>query len=103
MAFSFSARRLFIFLFLFRIFNAVLVTSYIDPDEFWQCLEPAHWLAFSFGHLTWEWRTMPDGGKWWLQTGRIRSWLYPLPFGLLYKLMAIFGLDADYDLLIVWL
>ena len=58
-----STTTLFHCMLLFRIFNALLVTTYFDPDEYWQSyssfsfyrLEVAHRIVFGNGHLTWEW------------------------------------------------
>ena len=33
----------------FRLVNALLVQTHFEPDEAWQCLEPAHLLAFGIG------------------------------------------------------
>lgn len=72
----------------FRMVNAVLVHSalatYFNPDEHWQALEVAHRITFGFGHLTWEWKK------------GIRSFLHPLLFSLLYKLLALLGLDTPW-------
>ena len=38
-----------------RVGNALAVITFFNPDEYWQSLEPAHRLAFGYGHLTWEW------------------------------------------------
>ena len=35
--------------FAFRLLNALLVQTHFEPDEAWQCLEPAHLLAFGIG------------------------------------------------------
>lgn len=48
--------RYFPYIFLFRIFNSLLLQTYFDPDEYWQALEVAHHGAFGYGYLTWEWR-----------------------------------------------
>jgi phosphatidylinositol glycan class B len=39
----------------FRFANALCVVTFFNPDEYWQSLEPAHRMAFGYGHLTWEW------------------------------------------------
>ena len=38
-----------------RLLNAILVTTQLDPDEWWQAPEVAHRLVFGCGVLTWEW------------------------------------------------
>lgn len=56
-----------------RIFNSITLSTYFDPDEYWQWYEPALFLlkkmnpamALPEPYLTWEWR---EG---------IRSWFYP--------------------------
>src|ERR1700722_17105526 len=86
-----SKCRLFLSLYLFRLLNSLLVSSYIDPDEFWQSLEPAHRLVFGYGYLTWEWR----------KESAIRSWLFPLIFALPYKVLQLLGLDTKYEWIIM--
>ncbi|KAH7569299.1 hypothetical protein JRO89_XS06G0140200 [Xanthoceras sorbifolium] len=65
----------------FRVANALLIQTYFNPDEHWQALEVAHRIVFGYGHLTWEWK---EG---------IRSYLHPMLFALLYKILAILHLD----------
>ena len=40
---------LFLGILAFRLINALLVQTHFEPDEAWQCLEPAHLLAFGIG------------------------------------------------------
>ena len=64
--------RLFLLLCIYRLFNAWMIRTQFDPDEYWQTLEPAYCLAFGYQHeydttfwgrdktrygcaLTWEW------------------------------------------------
>ena len=63
-------------LFVYRIVNSLILSTFFDPDEYWQLYEPAIHLVTggSRGYLTWEWR---EG---------IRSWIYPAIIGLLWKL-----------------
>ncbi|KAG9441821.1 hypothetical protein H6P81_017675 [Aristolochia fimbriata] len=68
----------------FRLVNSFLVQTYFNPDEHWQSLEVAHRIVFGYGHLTWEW-----------QRG-IRSYLHPLIFAALYKIIAFFQLDTPW-------
>ncbi|KAK9928421.1 hypothetical protein M0R45_025557 [Rubus argutus] len=68
----------------FRIANSLLVQTYFNPDEHWQTLEVAHHITFGYGHLTWEWKK------------GIRSYLHPLLFALLYKVLALLGLDTPW-------
>ncbi|KZV18039.1 GPI mannosyltransferase 3-like [Dorcoceras hygrometricum] len=67
-----------------RIINSLLVQTYFNPDEHWQSLEVAHRIAFGYGHLTWEWRK------------GLRSYLHPLLFAALYKVLAFLGLDSPW-------
>ncbi|GMH43330.1 hypothetical protein BSKO_11252 [Bryopsis sp. KO-2023] len=68
----------------FRVFNALVVRTYFDPDEFWQGSEVAHKIAFGYGHLTWEW------------AAGLRSILYPMMLSLAYWPLKIFSLDAPW-------
>ncbi|XP_074264446.1 mannosyltransferase APTG1 isoform X1 [Silene latifolia] len=65
-----------------RMVNSLLVQTYFNPDEHWQSLEVAHRLVFGYGHLTWEWEK------------GIRSYLHPLLFAILYKVLAFLHLDT---------
>ncbi|XP_061997160.1 mannosyltransferase APTG1-like isoform X1 [Rosa rugosa] len=79
-----SPKNVYIFCLAFRIVNALLVQTYFNPDEHWQALEVAHRITFGFGHLTWEWKK------------GIRSYLHPLLFAFLYKVLALLGLDTPW-------
>ncbi|KIL69962.1 glycosyltransferase family 22 protein [Amanita muscaria Koide BX008] len=52
---------------LLRISVALLTSTFFQPDEFFQSLEPAHRVVFGYGELTWEWLTPKP----------IRSIVYP--------------------------
>ncbi|KAG8372474.1 hypothetical protein BUALT_Bualt12G0069900 [Buddleja alternifolia] len=67
-----------------RIINSLLVQTYFNPDEHWQALEVAHRITFGYGHLTWEWKK------------GIRSYLHPVLFAALYKVLAFFRLDTPW-------
>ncbi|TPX38674.1 hypothetical protein SeLEV6574_g07696 [Synchytrium endobioticum] len=73
----------------FRIFNALFVQTYFDPDEYWQSVEVSHYLAYGYGHLTWEWR--PENS--------IRSILHPLVYAGVYRTLdaicSILGVTSD--------
>lgn len=71
-----------------RMLNALVCTTYGDPDEHWQSLEVAHRLVFGYGHQTWEW------------TAGIRSWLFPLPFVAYFSFLKHYHLDSN-DFLMV--
>jgi phosphatidylinositol glycan class B len=68
---------------LFRIFNALVVETYFNADEYYQSLEVAHKIVFGTPtQLTWEWHPETT----------LRGYLHPLMFAGLYKLMQITGL-----------
>ncbi|KAK4802981.1 hypothetical protein SAY86_001184 [Trapa natans] len=79
-----SERSVFLLCVAFRAVNALLVQTYFNPDEHWQALEVAHKITFGYGHLTWEWKR------------GIRSYLHPMVFALLYKVLALLGLDKPW-------
>ena len=67
-----------------RIGIALLTRTFFQPDEYFQCLEPAHNLAFGYGHLTWEW----------VSPKPVRTLAYPAVWALVYKILWFFGLDS---------
>ncbi|XP_044463121.1 mannosyltransferase APTG1 [Mangifera indica] len=77
-----SEKRVFAVCLALRIVNALLIQTYFNPDEHWQALEVAHRMVFGYGHLTWEWKK------------GIRSYLHPMLFALLYKILALLHLDT---------
>ncbi|XP_042486674.1 mannosyltransferase APTG1 [Macadamia integrifolia] len=79
-----SSKRVLAICLAFRVVNSLLVQTYFNPDEHWQALEVSHRLVFGYGHLTWEWK---EG---------IRSYLHPMVFVLLYKVLAFFHLDTPW-------
>ncbi|XP_057249239.1 mannosyltransferase APTG1 isoform X2 [Beta vulgaris subsp. vulgaris] len=79
-----SCRRVFYLCVGVRMLNSLVVQTYFNPDEHWQSLEVAHRLVFGYGHLTWEWKR------------GIRSYLHPLLFALLYKILAFLHLDTPW-------
>eukprot|EP00971_Amphidinium_carterae_P301731 5994383-Amphidinium_carterae.1 len=52
---TYAARAQWWWIVLFRVVNALLLTTYFQPDEQWQSLEVAHKWVFGYGHTTWEW------------------------------------------------
>ncbi|KAL5697329.1 Mannosyltransferase aptg1 [Ranunculus cassubicifolius] len=76
-----SPKKLFTLCLIFRMVNALLIQTYFNPDEHWQALEVAHRIAFGYGYLTWEW------------SKGIRSYLHPMVFVFLYKVLGFFHLD----------
>ncbi|GMY35497.1 GPI mannosyltransferase 3 isoform X2 [Fagus crenata] len=79
-----STKRVFALCLAFRVVNSLLVQTYFNPDEHWQALEVAHRIAFGYGHLTWEWKK------------GIRSYLHPVLFAVLYKVLSLLGLDTPW-------
>ncbi|KAK1418396.1 hypothetical protein QVD17_27540 [Tagetes erecta] len=77
-----SSKKIFIICLIFRMINSLFVQTYFNPDEHWQALEVAHRITFGYGHLTWEW------------TKGIRSYLHPMLFAVLYKVLFILHLDT---------
>ncbi|ODV97291.1 hypothetical protein PACTADRAFT_40242 [Pachysolen tannophilus NRRL Y-2460] len=71
-----------------RIFNALTIRTFFQPDEYYQALEPAYAVVFHTDGFTWEWRQ------------KLRSFNYPLLFALGYKVLEMLGL-SDNDLLII--
>jgi GPI mannosyltransferase 3 len=74
---------------LFRALNSLLIQTFYSPDEYWQSLEVAHQYVFNFpGHetLTWEWHH------------KIRSFLHPAMFSLVYYALKFLELDQNYSL-----
>ncbi|KAF5743857.1 GPI mannosyltransferase 3 isoform X3 [Tripterygium wilfordii] len=84
-----SPKNVFALCLVFRIVNSLLVETYFNPDEHWQALEVAHRLVFGYGQLTWEWNK------------GIRSYLHPMIFALLYKVLALLGLDTPWLLNVI--
>jgi phosphatidylinositol glycan class B len=70
----------------FRSLTLLFPQTNFQPDEFYQVLEPAHRHVFGYGYLTWEWRDLPDGG-------RLRGWLWPSIFIVVYRFLQMTGLD----------
>lgn len=75
--------------------------TFFQPDEFYQAFEPAHHLVFGYGHLTWEWKDLPGvaGDDWWsiyVVSGRMRGWLWPGMFAMVYKLLAVTGMAGTF-------
>ncbi|WOG93982.1 hypothetical protein DCAR_0313272 [Daucus carota subsp. sativus] len=77
-----SSERVFVLCLVMRMINSLLVQTYFNPDEHWQALEVAHRVTFGYGHLTWEWEK------------GIRSYLHPMMFAALYKVLALLHLDT---------
>lgn len=80
---------LFACLLAYRLFNALFIRTFFQPDEYYQSLEPAHVLVFKYGFLPWEYRE------------EIRSIAHPLLFAIPFKLLQALGLDSSSHLLLV--
>lgn len=79
-----NEQQLFAFIFVFRVINALSIKTYFNPDEYWQCLEIAHYDVFGYGHKTWEWT----------QEWKIRSYSHVSVISLLYFLQKLLHLDT---------
>lgn len=63
---------------LFRVLNAFLVSTFFQPDEFFQTTEPAHRRVFGYGYVTWEY------------THALRLALPVLVYSAFYRVLAVF-------------
>lgn len=83
---------------LIRSISLFFPHTFFQPDEFYQAFEPAHQRVFGYGHLTWEWKDLPyvSDGSWWachISGGRMRGWLWPGIFAILYQSLRVVGQD----------
>lgn len=69
-----SRNKLLLFIFLFRLINALSIQTFFQADEFYQALEPAHNFIYGYGYVTWEWKQ------------QLRSSIHPLIYAAGYKL-----------------
>lgn len=88
-----------------RSLSLLLPHTFFQPDEFYQALEPAYNSVLGRGFLTWEWRDLPNAvvgveSSGLIQIiqhavgeGRLRSWVWPGIFILVYRLTEICGLN----------
>lgn len=86
--------KLYLLIVLFRIGNSIFITSYVDPDEYWQSIEVAYnWLypeVMGKG-LTWEWAK------------GIRSALFPLTvIAPGYAILKFFNIDDNFILMVLY-
>lgn len=72
-------------LFGWRVLNAMITRTFFQADEFWQALEPAHFKAFGYGSLTWEWNN------------GFRSYGFPFIFEVAYKLARLVSKGCEYQ------
>lgn len=73
----------------FRVINSLLTRTYFQADEFWQSLEPAHYKAFGYGELTWEWKV------------GLRSYAFPMLFEIIYRLVKLLAIASKEALSII--
>jgi len=71
-----------------RIVMAFLSWGYFVPDETWQSVEISHQLVFGNGHLTWEWKH------------GLRSYLHPVLFASIFRMLKFAQLDTPYFVVI---
>lgn len=71
-----------------RVWAAIADHGIVWPDEIYQSLEPAHYLAFGYGVLAWEFE---EGA---------RSWLFPGALALVLKALSAAGLHGASGLVI---
>jgi GPI mannosyltransferase 3 len=69
-----------------RVVIALITRTFFQPDEYFQALEPAHFLVFGYGDLTWEWTS----------NSPIRSIFYPFLNVPIYWLLKTFRLDGTF-------
>jgi Alg9-like mannosyltransferase family len=81
---TFPSKPLLAALLALRIFNALAISTFFQPDEYYQSLEVAWQLVFGYGERTWEWR---EG---------IRGVLYPSLFASVWGVLKAIGVtDAN--------
>ncbi|KAH9959528.1 Alg9-like mannosyltransferase family-domain-containing protein [Lactifluus volemus] len=73
-----------------RVVIALITRTFFQPDEYFQALEPAHFLVFGYGDLTWEWTS----------NSPIRSIFYPFLNVPIYWLLKTFRLDGTFLLVV---
>lgn len=71
-----------------RLWIAWADQSIFWPDEIYQSLEPAHFLAFGYGATSWEFEL---GGRSWLFPGLLAAWI---------KLLSLVGFDRAAELVV---
>ncbi|KAF8273654.1 glycosyltransferase family 22 protein [Lactarius quietus] len=69
-----------------RVSIALITRTFFQPDEYFQALEPAHFIVFGYGDLTWEWTSRPP----------IRSIIYPALNIPIYWILKILRLDQTF-------
>jgi Alg9-like mannosyltransferase family len=77
-------KRIILALICIRVFNVLTITTFFQPDEYYQSLEPAWKLVYGYGETTWEWK---EG---------IRGFLYPSLFASVWWIANAIGIrDAN--------
>ncbi|GMM27928.1 putative glycosylphosphatidylinositol-alpha 1,2 mannosyltransferase [Martiniozyma asiatica (nom. inval.)] len=79
---------LFLVLLFWRCFNAVVIKTFFQADEYWQALEPAYEWVFGGAGLTWEWEM------------GLRSALHPLIYYLPYTIVKKFDLSFNWFIIL---
>ena len=80
---AWPSRRVVMALLAFRALNALVVQTYHDPDEYWQCHEVAYRLVYGHGMVTWEW------------VHGLRGYTHILPFATLFRILRWLHLDSS--------
>ncbi|KAH9582145.1 GPI mannosyltransferase [Trypanosoma melophagium] len=73
-----------LFVFFYRLFQCVYVSTVESPDEWWQSSEIAYYMAYGKGHLPWEWHY------------GLRSVVFPGFLAIPYFLLKQSGLDTTW-------
>ena len=73
-------RNIFFSILAFRLLNAFTTKTFIQADEFFQLLEPAHQLVFGYGLMSWEWKE------------KLRPSIHQLIVATVYKRVWLLGL-----------
>lgn len=73
-------------IFVFRLANALSITTFFQPDEYYQALEPAHAFVFGYGYITWEWRA------------HLRASFHPLLYSVGYAVTRFFPQNYERQL-----
>ena len=77
----FQDRRIFFTLLCLRIFNALTICTFFQPDEYYQSLEPAWNVVYGYGEITWEWKEV------------IRGFMYPSIFAIAWRICKLLGIE----------
>ncbi|CDO66200.1 dolichyl-phosphate-mannose-glygolipidalpha-mannosyltransferase, putative [Plasmodium reichenowi] len=76
--------KIFIWLLIFfRIFNCLFVVTSFYPDEYFQSVEIAHFWAYGYGHMSWEWEPCVA----------LRSVITPFIYYVLFLFLKLINID----------